>query len=384
MKKTKLPFKQQSFLHAKNREPIFFVSRRGQAVPLLILAIGLLLLIYTYLLPLSEKCKLMPGLPDCKTEQNETFLDVYPGLLEEQENSARYILPKVELFRLGEVDVSSVLENTKTSKTWFFSNAAEGTFEAQENGRSAQLYVFVNKARGGLKIFVNGKNIGTVYGEGLHPIFVNIRDLNEDNSIKVIPTTPLIPFISNSYEIGKIVLKEEYTITNNIVSLPFKITETPKNILDITLGFRTRCPTNQNLTVLIGDEKIVSNKICQGVSKDVTDLLMSHNLLGNLTFTSEGNYIITDIKLDIRMREKTFPTYYFYFNESEKPVLMKLKFNETGMKEMTAYVNGHAVSVETSKKEWQTAINKYLIDDETNSILLIPKKTAIVDRLEVV
>jgi hypothetical protein len=383
VKKTQLPFKHQSFLHAKNREPIFFASKRGQAVPLLILAIGILLVIYAYLLPLSEKCKLIPGLPECKTEQNVKLLEATPGLLEEQENAARYILPGAELFRMTEVDVSSVLEGKKASKSWFFSSAAEGTFEAQEHGRSAKLFVFVNKGSGGLKVYVNGERVGTVYGEGVHTLFVEIKDLKEENTIKVIPTTPLMPFFSNDYEIGKIILKEEYVITNNRVSVPFEIIEAPKNILDITLSLRTRCPTNENLTIFLGNDKIISDKICQGLTKDVTNVLLKNNLSGNLTFTSEGNYVISDVKFDIRMKERTWPTYYFYFTGSEKPVLLKMYLNQTGMKELTAYVNGNALSVETSKKEWQTAINKYLIDNSTNSILLIPKQTITVSSLVV-
>ena len=358
--------------------------RKGQAgLIVMIAAMAFLLVLYSYFLPLSEKCKLIPSLPDCKAQEEMSILKVSPGLLEEQETAARYAFPKVELFRIGSIDISSILESTEARKGWFFSAPSQGTFEAQENGRSAKLFIFINKGTGGLKIFVNGKLMGTVYGEGVHSLFIAISDLNQDNTIKAVPTTPLFPFISNSYDIGKIILKEEYTITNNVVSRPFMITENPENILDITLKFSTRCPTEQNLTVFIGDEKVTSDKICRGFSKEVTSLVERNNYSGNITFTSEGNYVVNDINLDIRMKERTWPTYYFHFTQSNVPVIMNLKFNGTGSKELTAYINGNAISVETTKKEWQTAVNKYLIANSTNSVLLIPKKEVIVDSLEV-
>ena len=44
---------------------------------------------------------------------------------------------------------------------------------------------------------------------------------------------------------------------------------------------------------------------------------------------------------------------------------------------------GNILSVETTKKEWKTIINKYLIEDETNSIMLIPEENVIISNLEV-
>jgi hypothetical protein len=359
------------------------MSRKGEAVPILILAIGLLLAIYTYLLPVSEKCSLIPGLADCKVSEAARFINITPGLLEKQETAVRYLLPEVQLFRREAIDVSSVLEDAKASKAWFSSHPAKAVLEAQENGRSAKLFIFVNKAQGSLKVYLNDVKVGTVSGEELQIIELDPGKLNEENEIKVIPTAPLFPFFSNTYEIGKIVLKEEYVITHNRISVPFTIVENPKDILDIKLSFRTRCFTEDNLSVYVGNEKIIEDKICRGFLKDVTDEVKLTNMTGNITFASEGNYIIREPAIDIRMKERTWPTYYFYFNESAEPVTLKLQFNETGVKKLAAYINGNALSVKTSKKEWETIINKYLIEDSENSILLIPEESVVVSKLEV-
>jgi len=358
-------------------------SKRAEAVPILILAIALLLVVYSYFLPLSEKCKLIPGLPDCHFKAKILYLNAAPGLLEEQETAARYILPDIQLFRKEAVDVDTVMVNKKTSKGWIYSAPASELFEAQKNARAAKLFIFVNKASGSLKVYVNGEYQGNVYGEGVQQISLNINDLKEINSLEVVPTIPLIPFFLNTYEIGKIILKEEYIITNNRVSLPFSITEDRKDIMDVRLNFRTRCVTEENLTAYIGKEKVAEDKFCRGFVKDVTDEIIKINFTGNLTFTSEGNYIVNEISLDVRMKEKTWPTYHFYFEKSDIPILLRLGFNETGMKRLTAYVNGKAISVETARKEWKTEINRYLKNDETNSVLLIPEETLVVAGLEV-
>jgi len=383
MKKTKLPDNPPGFLHAKSRKPIFFVSKKGEVVPILILAIALLLVIYSYFLPVSEKCKFIPSLPDCSFKEQILYLNVTPGLLEKQDTAARYILPDVQLFRLDTVDVDTVMADKKTSKGWFYSAPATELFQAQQNARAAKLFIFVNKASGSLKVYVNGEYQGNVYGEGLQQITINANNLKEINSLEIVPTIPLIPFFLNTYEIGKIILKEDYIITNNRVSLPFSITEDPKDIRDVTLNFRTRCVTDENLTAYIGPEKVAEDRFCKNFAKDVTDEVIKTNFSGNLTFTSEGNYIVNEISLDVRMNEKTWPTYNFYFEKSDIPVMLNLGFNETGMKKLTAYVNGKAISVETARKEWNTDISRYLKNDDTNSVLLIPEENLVVSGLEV-
>jgi len=358
------------------------ISKKGEAVPLLILAIGILLAIYSYFLPVDEKCSLMPGLVDCKVSEAEVYVNETPGMLEQQETAVRYLMPEARLFRMDSVDIASVLENAKASRGWFFSKPAEADFEAQENAKAAKFFVFVNKAEGDLKVYLNNKKVGVISGKGMQQVILDPKDLREENTIKVVPTAPLFPFLSNNYEIGKVILKEEYTITNNRVSMPFSLAADPEDILDITFSFRTRCFTEDNLSVYIGSKKLIEDKVCRGFSKDVTDIAIQ-NMAGNVTFASEGNYIIREAMFNIRMKEKTWPTYYFYLEDLDKPITLKMGFNETGTKKLTAYVNGNALSVETSKKEWKTVINKYLLENETNSIMLLPVETVVVSKLEV-
>ncbi len=61
-------------------------NKRGYnlPVPLLVGAIGVLILAYLHFLPLNDKCSLIPGLEECLVSY-ETLLSISPGLLEHKE-----------------------------------------------------------------------------------------------------------------------------------------------------------------------------------------------------------------------------------------------------------------------------------------------------------
>ena len=357
---------------------------KGQAAPILILGILILIALSTYFLPVSEKCKLIPSLPECKITEKKIALEITPHLLQEQETAAAYALNDVQLFRKETVDVATVFESTEVKKSWFTSSAKQTTMEVQEKAREAKLFVFVNKGSGRLKIYINKEKAGSVKGEGVHEIMLDIRDLNTTNTIKIVPSTPLLPFLSNKYEVGKIVLKEDYIITHNRIPVNFSIQENKDDILDISLSFRTHCFTDDNLSIYMNNEKVFEDLVCTGVDKDITNSVFKANMSGEIVFASEGNYVIDEIRLNVRMKERTWPKYYFTVSEEslDNPIMLKIGFNEPGIKKLTAYINGGSISVETAKKEWQTVINKYL-EEGTNSLILIPEQTLFISNLKI-
>jgi len=359
------------------------MSRKG-AVPIIVMAIGILMLIYMYFLPVSEKCKLIPSLPECQINTSETSMSFVPGLLNRQDTAGVYLLKDVKLFNQNNVDAAIVLKNTKTERGWFYSSPEQETFSIQENGKDARLLVSVNRASGNLRIYINGKKVAVIRGAGDHLIPIDVKNLEAKNTIKIIPTIPWLPFSVNSYEINKITLKEDYTFTQNRISYPFAIKENPGNILDIKLILDTDCLTDESMSIWIGKDKIIDDKICNGLNKDITDAVKANNMAANITFASEGNYYIDDIMFDVRMKESNWPTYYFSVSDKsfESQIMLKMQFNETGTKKLTAYINGIALSVDTVKKDWQSVVNKYL-NNGTNSILLIPEETVTITKLEI-
>ncbi len=357
--------------------------KKAQTLPMLIVAIGILMVIYLYFLPLQEKCKIMPSLVECKG-QEESIFSAVPGLLEEKETAARYSFDTIQLFRREILETSEVFENAATEQSWFSSTPQRSVLKIQENGKSAVLYIFVSKSKGSLKVYLNGQRISTVKGEGVHEIALDIDSLDETNNLEVVPSMPLLPFFKNSYEIAKAVLKEDYIITNNRIEIPFEVKEEEKDIKDITLSFTSDCFSEKPLRVLIDKESVYDNMACGRISRNVTHEVLELNRTGKMSFASDGNYYIKNIALDVRMKEKDWPTYYFSIIQSKlsKPTRLYIKFEDHGQKKLTAYVNGNALAVEARGEEWQAVINPYLKKGQ-NSIALIPEKTVNVTLLEV-
>jgi len=357
------------------------MNERSQAVPILILGIAIVMLIYGFLLPIEEKCKLMPGLPECKVEVKEKVLSAIPGLLEPQELSARYYIKPVQLFRKDSLDIATLFEEAEVSNGWFFSAPKRTIFRIQEGGKKVDLFIFVSESKGKLKVKVNGRKIGVIKGEGLHNLSLPLGILEKDNTLELKAGIPLLPWSSERSRITKVLLREEYVITQNRVTETIELKQDIGEVRDAILRFETDCFSDESLVVSINEKKVIEGKICVGFEKDVKEFLNKSN---DITFSSEGNYFIDNIRLDLRMKEKEWPTYYFSISEEqlESSVMLNLKFNETGMKKLTVYANGEAFSIETAKLEWKTTLNRYL-KEGTNELMFIPETKIALESIEI-
>lgn len=357
------------------------MGKKGQIVPVLILGIAVVMLIYGFLLPAEEKCKLMPGLAECDIEAKEDVLSAVPGLLEPQELSERYYIKPLQLFRKDSLDIATMFEDTEVSKSWFSDNSKRKVFAIQEGGKKVDLFIFVSESRGKLKVKVNDKKIATIKGSGLHNLSLPIDLLGKTNILELSAGLPLLPIGSEKYQLEKVLLREEYSITHNRITTQIELKQDITEVKDAILRFETDCFSGESLGVIVNEEKIFEERICTSFEKDIKELL-SKNM--NITFYSEGNYFVDKIRLDLKMESKEWPTYYFTIPEKtlDKEVMLKLRFNETGMKKLTAYVNGKAFSVETPKKEWKTTVNKYL-KEGLNEVMLVPETRIVLDSIEV-
>ena len=69
-----------------------------QVVPLLVIGVILVMAVYSYFIPLSDKCLIFPELDACKASKVTVFSES-TGLLKPTETAARYSFEKVQLFR---------------------------------------------------------------------------------------------------------------------------------------------------------------------------------------------------------------------------------------------------------------------------------------------
>lgn len=351
-----------------------------QAAPLILIGIVAIIALYSYALPIADKCMLYPSLDGCGDEEVVIFFES-KDLLEPSETAARYWFKDVQLFRRDSLDIATVFDKVSTKQGWFISSSAKTSFKIQEGGKDVKLFIVVNDAFGGLKIKVNGKKITKVRGEGVHVVSLPLKILEDENTLELKSAIPLLPFYITKHDIGKVSLREEYTITQNRVSREIPLEYNLDVVQQAVLRFDTNCFTEEELTVFVNEEKIFDGRICNGFQKDIIDFLEDDN--NTITFATEGNYYIEDIKIDIGVKQRTWPTYYFDVPQSkldEGIILMKLKFPNVGEKKLTIYLNGEALSIDTMKTDFETAINKYLVEGQ-NSIILIPETEFVLESI---
>ena len=349
--------------------------KRAQ-IPLLILALAVGLLVYAYFLPLSEKCKIM-NLPEC-TKLGEAIFSSSPGIIEKQENKAQYSLPEVELFTVSGRERVTLGEAITIKKGWFSSYSPKFSFSIHEKSANVAIYVYIDK--GSLKAKINGKTVATVEGMGHHSITIPSSELNKINVLELYPYTPFFPWSVNKVDIEKLFYEESYTITQEKTSVPLDLKEDPKNIDEAILTFKSDCFFgDSNLSIIINNTEIFNNVVCTGFSKDIKPMLSKST---NITFFSKGNYFIYQMKVDVKLKQENWPTYYFDLFEKGKKHLMKINFAELGSKELTVYFNGKPIAINTSEKEWQTDVTNYISEGQ-NKIVVIPVKTVNIESVEV-
>jgi len=349
--------------------------KRAQ-IPLLIVALAIGLLVYVYFLPLSEKCKIM-NLPEC-TKLGEAVFSSSPGILEKQENKVQYSLPEVELFTVGGRERTTLAEGITVSRGWFSSSSPIFSFNIHEKSQNVVIYVSIEK--GSLKAKVNGKTVASIEGAGQHTISIPSSELEKTNTLQLYPSTPFFPWSVNKVNIEKLFFEESYTITQEKQTLQLDLKEDPKDISEAMLNFKSDCFFgDSNLSIRINDNEIINNVLCTGFSKDIKSMLGKNT---SITFFSKGNYFIYQMKLDVKLSQSNWPTYYFDLPEKGKVNLIKLKFADSGEKELTIYFNGKTIAVNTAEKEWQSDVSSYTLEGQ-NEIVVIPAKTVNIESISV-
>lgn len=351
------------------------------AIPLLVVGLLVISALYGFFLPLSDKCLILQDLPECTGEEKTILFAESPGLLEPTAIAARYSLSDVKLFKRDSLEIATVFDEILTQKSWFSSASAKTDFMVQKGGVDVKLFIVINDARGGLKVKINGRKVSKLKGEGVHQVSIPLGLLKDKNVVELKSTTPFLPLWVNKHRIGKVSLREEYKITNNRDSRVVEIDQNLDLVNRAILRFNTNCFSDANLSVAVNGEEIFDGRLCNGFEKNIIDLLEEKN---DIVFTSEGNYVLEDLSVDIGVKQNSWLTYYFDVpeNKLDKLVNLKLWFDKSGKKALTLYLNGDALSVDTVKLEFETTITKYLREGQ-NSLILIPETELFLKNIEI-
>ncbi|MBI5148424.1 hypothetical protein HZA33_01975 [Candidatus Pacearchaeota archaeon] len=375
---------------------------QGGVIAGFIILFLLVILAYLFLLPYTEKCKIIPDLPECSnlpagsgtvagvTGAQVTFLSEKPGLLVPVKDSAEYDLGTINLFNKEETDIPIRISiDPIIEKSWFSKRIIEESFEIPGEAREATIFLTIGEASGmsSIVVEINKKVVAKVGGEGTHIIKVPSSMLGRENILTLSASTPILPFITSKFKISSIIVKEKYGLIQDEVQRNFALPYELADLVSATFKFDADCYSEDALIVVLNNATIANEKICSSFSTDITGFLQKNN---ELRFLSEGTFFIHDVKIKIKAKESDYPTYFFVLSkenfqkikEGRFLVMLRLGFADRTNKKLNVLVNGNAIVINTDKLEFQTAVSRLLLQGQ-NSVKIIPEKVINVGSIDV-
>jgi hypothetical protein len=366
-------------------------NAQGTAV---IAIIAVLLVGYLLLMPAKDKCKIFPDSPECKENVTETggvvLLSEQPGFLQPIEESAEYKIGSVDLFNRENTEIPVKLDaEAVVEKSWFNSKTIDEEFVVPGRAQKVTLFIGIEEASelAALGVVLNGRTVARVIGTGVHVVELPESRIKHSNTLKLVASTPFTPGKINKFRIGSLILKTKYSLTQPEIGRSFVIEQDAYDISSAILKFDADCYSTDALQVKINGKQIVNEKICTAYSNDVKNFLSREN---SITFSSDGNYFIDNIKLNVKFKQRDYTTYYFAIDkenydkidEGKVLAMLSLRFPDTEHKEITIYVNGNPIKIDTEKVDYKTSIGRLLLKGQ-NSIKIVPETTVSLGQIEV-
>ena len=343
-----------------------------------VIGVAILSLLYLVFVPLTEKCKIIPTLPECSSQavQKDVIFEAKPGFLKQQLEHSYYSLSPVELFTKNEVNTASLLHNVETEKTIFATGIQTGRFSVYGKVEKIKLFISVREYNGALKIKVNGNQIAVLKGNGVLEAEVPVSDLKKENTLTLESTMPILPWGRNFYIIDNVQIQQFYTVFKTSQTQILNLEENFSDVGSARLSLWVDCIGQKNLVIMLNNLKLLDDYSCGLKSFDIKP--SKSNVF---IFKSDGDYYLHDIKLDLKFKVNDYPTYYFNLNADDlnmirsgkKSSLLGIQFDSSEEKNFDFYVNGIlVVKADTVKINWQASIDKWMRDGQ-NSIKIIPK-----------
>lgn len=374
------------------------MHKKAQTVPAMIVLIIIFFLLYVYIMPLSEKCRIMPEMKECQSgvqEQDriakrnlaeiipETLLEENPGFLPIQEKYAIYSIRPIDIINTEEIETATIVEKEEVERDWFYSYEKKGVFTIHNRSVGVRIFIYVSKGKGNLKIDINPKAKFIIKEEDLEKempleVYIPAENLDNLNIIRLSVSNPLTPFEQNSHEIEKIIVKEVYRLTDRSIENDIKINEDLNQLSQAFLYFNPNCITKEKLKVELNGNELKDDTLCKEELIDITEKVKENNVL---TFTTDGNYFVFPTKIHLKFKQLENSVFYFDVSEKEYSqieqgialILLNMKFDSTENKKIDVYINKRLFEIDTKDMEYETTIKDYVKQGE--NILEISAKT---------
>jgi hypothetical protein len=313
---------------------MFFMNKRGRdpSIQGLIVLIGIMIILYTIILPPCDKCNLLGSdCPDtCDLEDSgRVLLLEFPGDIGEiQDDSIKHVFESANLFDKGDPELK-ILSNSLEMKSGLFGSSDQNLdfgLDDIENLERLSLSFAVIESRGNLIITLNGKQIFNqdIDANKIETVELPMEYLEGNNDLELKVNPPGFAFwLTNKYSLKDITLKEEFELVHTSDVLDFSVSSSEKNsIVDSELRFYVYCkgtPGESNILKVHLNDNLLLSELMGCTNEDYSLDIDEDDFesgVNQLKFSvTGGNYLISDIRIDNVVSGKVYPSYTFYVSQ---------------------------------------------------------------------
>jgi len=383
-------------------------AKRGQAAAgaaVLIAIIAGLLIMFVILIPPQERAELL-GETDSSSSGSKTvglgqaeknLLTENPGRIDYlAQKQIEHPLPITHIYTQTESKILAEKKIAYAKKGIFSEETTDFSFSIPDLANTVNLLLnlrVVNINEGKLIITLNEEIIYSAYVDPGTPVTLSLPQnlLAGNNLLNFAVSSPGIAFWK-TFEVSL----EDVMVVADVTSVSaqsskniFLISETEIENLDrVLLKFQPECKTGEvgKLTI-----KVNSNQIYQGIPDcdiAMVPIEFSFNNLyqgeNEITFhTEKGNYFLSHMMVESKLKDVDFPTYYFELSheeyldvqDEEKRVRLNLDFVDVVVRKRgDLVVNGHVYHFDTKEVSYLVDISDDVVKG-LNALKIRPKKT---------
>ncbi len=368
----------------------------GVAIATLVLLTGLFILIYLILIPPAEREALLKG-EDVVTSVGEgvsrgILLSENPGRVTFSTSGAvKKNIANIYLSSGIDREVTSIATSAYISKSAFSDNSKAYYFNINDLDLidSAGLLFVVKNFKGSLLVTLNNNAVfeGEVGSTDL-PIELPKIYLRKNNKLGF--STSLNYLAKNYYELGDVQLIKKVKVENKQFVVPITLTSSERTGLKkATLRYFVNCinPSNtaDRLVISINNKPITNNYIRCDSGINNIDITSSNVFTGTnqLEFSiDKGSYSIEGAQLVLETSSSDYPKYSFdvsdensnKLEDGDLDAILKIKFVNTGNKQLSITINENELSIDTSDVEYERTVTRHLRNG-ANTIKIVPRTT---------
>ncbi|MEK6936560.1 MAG: hypothetical protein AABW58_00650 [Nanoarchaeota archaeon] len=373
----------------------------------LVILIGILIILYMFLIPPEAKEDILEGrgvgddydgFTSGKAKERkdgETFLLETPGFLFPQTKDKEEIkISPVNLFSKSSQKIINLASSVSVSRSLITNNYQDLSFTLTNPENTNKLRVFFNavETKGPLQVYINSKLAfkGTPTSEIL-PLELPTSNLKTENTLRFEASSPSFKFLSvNRYDLKDIKLIKEEMSENVREERAFSLSK--DKIKKAKLSYFINClqdTDNQGLLRIFLNEFNVHSAqvVCDAAHQNIEVLKDYFEDKNTLAFEKNfGDFVLEQVKLEVELERKS-PTYFFDVNEEDldKEFTLRLHLvpNEDDERSSaTILVNSNSVTLDTERNVFSKDISAFIKEDE-NFVKIVPKNEFEVISLEV-